>query len=73
MTDLLEKETLNSNSWQKVVELINKNKVEEKLLEPVDNQFYRAVLKDKNYATYIAVGIFDKEIKKPIIEVKRLY
>ena len=63
---------LNDSSWQKIAELINKDKVEQKLLEPIgDDQYYRAVLIYKT-RRYIAVGIFDNNIRKPVMMIKRI-
>jgi len=64
--------TFNDSSWQKVAELIIKSKIEERVFKPVGDQFYRALLIDKNYMRYIAVGLFDKETNSPVIKLKQI-
>ena len=71
MTGYLQEGTLRSASWQKIVNLIYKLEIKQKLLDPVNEQFYRALLEDKDHKKYIAVGLYDKNKKRPIIEVRK--
>jgi len=71
MAGYLQEGTLRSASWQKIVNLIYKREIKQKILNPVDEQFYRALLEDKDHKKYIAVGCYDKNLNRPIIELKQ--